>query len=130
MKSCLAEEEDSCVRSFSSQGKFTSKYAWNMCRDKHCTSLLSQMVWQRMVPIKWAFVSWRAVRKKVPLDCCLQKKGIQLAPRCSCCKTPTLETVDHVLLNSSTAQEKFGNLCWICIVLLVLSSPGCVNGGL
>lgn len=35
----------------------------------------------------------------------MQKKGFQLASMCSCCESPTIETIDHVFVSSETARN-------------------------
>lgn len=88
----------------STDGRFTIKSAWDLCRTK-CSSLaLSKMMWHSNVPLKWSFLTWRDVRGGFPLDLCIQKGEINLASKCNCCVSPSRENVDHGFVNSDVAK--------------------------
>lgn len=48
---------------------------------------------------------WRLLKRKLPLDDNMVRFGITLGPNCLCCRIPTKENVDQVILNSNLVRN-------------------------
>lgn len=57
------------------------------------------------------FIVWRALRDKIPTDTRVTRLGYSISPRCCCCGSPGVETVDHLFCDGSFAKELWKILC-------------------
>ena len=69
----------------SSSGQFTVVSAQEEIRQKHNISWIDSFIWDSIVPLKVSFFVQRLLRDWVPLDSILQRKGLSIASRCTCC---------------------------------------------
>ena len=95
-----ADKEDQCVWTCSFDGSFTLKTAWEGIKDKKNVLGSFKFIWHSSVPLKWSFVSWRALQNSLPLDDFLVRKGFQLASKCDCCTDSKRENFSCVCLKS------------------------------
>ena len=72
----LCDEEDKCVWIDVSNRKFSTKAAWEACRIKGNFLGLSKMMWHNVVLVRCSFLAWRAVKRCLPLDDCIIRKGM------------------------------------------------------
>ena len=63
--------EDLCVWTCSSDGCFSLKTAWEGVREKKNVADSFQFIWHDIVPLKWSFISWRALQSSLALNDCL-----------------------------------------------------------
>lgn len=68
------------------------------------------LIWYKVVLVKWAFFAWRACLGGILVDQCIQRKGIHMASRCNCCSNPSVETIDHVLVISEVAKKVWADM--------------------
>nr|XP_016492046.1 PREDICTED: germacrene A synthase-like [Nicotiana tabacum] len=65
-------------------------------RQKQDKDPLAKQIWAKGIPFKVSFFMWKLFRKKQPLDDIILRFGLQTISRCSCCRVPKPETVDHL----------------------------------
>ena len=66
---------------------------------------LSKYVWHQCVPLKWSFLTWRALQNNIPLDDCLVKRGFSMVSKCACCASPQVQTISHVFITRPVSIE-------------------------
>ncbi|KAL3648874.1 hypothetical protein CASFOL_005277 [Castilleja foliolosa] len=73
----------------------------------------SNYIWNSHTPYRVNSFMWRLIRSALPTDDRIQRKGITLVSRCSCCVIPQNENVQHLFLKSemaATLWDHFGKL--------------------
>ncbi|KAM7461730.1 hypothetical protein LguiA_029851 [Lonicera macranthoides] len=101
----MSNDVDQCIWDAESDGRFTLKSAWSVCRFKRSSLYFSKLIWHHIIPLKWSTLAWIAVNKRLPLDDVIKRRGIQLASRCNCCSCPKQESIKHVFVSSRMAQS-------------------------
>ena len=101
-------ERDQLVWKGSPSGEFSVSTAWEELRHKRNGSLLCKFIWSSALPKKLSFFVWRLVKNWVPLDDQLQRKGVLLGSRCSCCERAR-ETVGHLFGSGPVASVVWGH---------------------
>lgn len=119
MERVLNQEANRCVWTCSSDGNFTIQTAWEMCRTHGHGVGCAKSVWHHCVPLKWSFLTWRAIHSRLPLDDCLIRKGFQLVSKCGCCINSQVETIHHVFVNCPTARQVWATFEDICDITCV-----------
>lgn len=104
------DEDDRCIWSLTSAGKFNSSTARNLCRTKHNFASLSNNIWHPVIPVQWSTITRRLLRNRVPFDINIQKKGMSLASMSNYCTFPQIETVHHVFVKSNIAEVIWINM--------------------
>ena len=85
----LSEDQDLCIWTENSDGKFSLATAWDCCRQKRSSLFFSNLVWSQYIPAKWSLVLRRVLKGRLPLDNAIQRIGTQLASKCVCgCEVP------------------------------------------
>ncbi|XP_071924888.1 uncharacterized protein [Coffea arabica] len=92
----------------SPSGNFSVSTELEGPRQKQNVSLVSQFIWSPALPTKISFFAWRLVRRWVPLDVQLQRKGVHLGSMCSCCGGAR-ETVEHLFVTGPVAVSVWGH---------------------
>nr|XP_016482074.1 PREDICTED: uncharacterized protein LOC107802997 [Nicotiana tabacum] len=77
-------------------GNFTCSSAWEVIRKKRPVSFTNKMIWHKMIPFKWSFCLWRAVRNKLPTDDRVLLFSNPIVSICVCCQRYGAETVEHI----------------------------------
>ncbi|XP_027071842.1 uncharacterized protein [Coffea arabica] len=95
------------VWAVSPSGLFTTKSAWDLIRQKRIPSLLDDLLWSNVVPLKMSFLAWKVVRNLIPVETNLKKRGIPMASRCLCCLSHE-ETLGHLFVMGPVATEVWG----------------------
>nr|XP_027075967.1 uncharacterized protein LOC113699817 [Coffea arabica] len=90
------EKNDCMVWASSPSGEFSTASAWDLIHQRRTPSLMDDLLWSNVVPLKMSFFAWKVLRNLVPVDINLKRRGIPLASRCSCCLSHE-ETVGHEL---------------------------------
>ncbi|CDP18963.1 unnamed protein product [Coffea canephora] len=101
--------KDHMVWEGSPSGEFSVLSTMEALRQKRSTSMVSRYIWGTALPKKISFFVWRLVRQWVPLDEQLQRKGVHLGSRCSCCEGAS-ETVGHLFVSGPVAESVWGHL--------------------
>nr|XP_027086420.1 uncharacterized protein LOC113708150 [Coffea arabica] len=110
------EQRDCMIWACSPSGEFATASAWDLIRQRRGPSLVDDLHWSKVVPLKMSFFAWKVLRSLVPVDINLKHRGILLASRCSCCLSHE-ETLGHLFATGPVAaavweffQRRFGIL--------------------
>lgn len=106
----LTNEYGKCIWMPNSDGAFSIKSAWELVRHRDNFMAMNRLIWHMVVPLKWSFLTWRACRGGLPIDSCVQQKGICLASKCNCCQSPQVESVNHVFVSSDVARKVWAEM--------------------
>ncbi|RAL47862.1 hypothetical protein DM860_011447 [Cuscuta australis] len=85
-------------------GVFTLKAAKEFLQPNGPAYSYIQNCWQTYIPFKASFLCWRLFLRKLPLDSILLRFGYSLPSKCLCCSQSSLETTEHVFVQSEVAQ--------------------------
>ncbi|XP_042065470.1 uncharacterized protein LOC121808982 [Salvia splendens] len=82
--------------SLTSHGEFSVTSAWESIRTRLPKRDIFGLIWnQGLTPTMSVFI-WRLLFGRLPVDEKLQRRGIELASRCQCCRSPSVESLSHV----------------------------------
>ncbi|KAG6527455.1 hypothetical protein ZIOFF_009557 [Zingiber officinale] len=90
-------------------GKFTMKSAWKgSWKDQQQAGVGQQQVvwravWSKLIFPNISIFVWRFLRKRLPVDEVLQRRGVYLASKCYCCDF--VESWDHLFYHGAIALE-------------------------
>ncbi|KAL2248543.1 UNVERIFIED_CONTAM: putative ribonuclease H protein [Sesamum indicum] len=93
------DTSDTPLWKLSGDGIFSMKATWNSLRQTRATQQLVKEIWSPFVTPTMSVFMWRLINDKLPVDEKLQKKGIQLASKCSCCNH--VESLQHVFIEGN-----------------------------
>ncbi|XP_060182018.1 uncharacterized protein LOC132611633 [Lycium barbarum] len=96
---------DTCIWTINSDGKFTCASPRELTRKRKDTNDTLNNLWYKRLPFKIAFLNWRVMRKKLPLDDIVSKFGQNIVSRCNCCPNPQSETLDHLFVHGDIAKN-------------------------
>ncbi|KAG6476887.1 hypothetical protein ZIOFF_066135 [Zingiber officinale] len=100
---------DCIVWKSSLDGKFTMKSAWKgSWKDQQQAGVGQQQavwraVWSKLIFPNISVFVWRFLRKRLPVDEVLQRRGVYLASKCYCCDF--VESWDHLFYHGAIALE-------------------------
>ncbi|KAL0301642.1 UNVERIFIED_CONTAM: hypothetical protein Sradi_6441000 [Sesamum radiatum] len=83
-------------------GQFSTSSAWEYIRQQKNTQPIMKDVWNPCLIPTISVFAWRVLQNWIPVDFRIQRKGIQLASQCQCCKQ--VETQEHLFLLSEKSQ--------------------------
>ncbi|KAG6478403.1 hypothetical protein ZIOFF_061845 [Zingiber officinale] len=89
--------------------KFTLKSAWKgSWKDQQQVGVGQQQVvwravWSKLIFPNISVFVWRFLRKRLPVDEVLQRRGVYLASKCYCCDS--VESWDHLFYHGAIALE-------------------------
>ncbi|KAL0434551.1 UNVERIFIED_CONTAM: hypothetical protein Slati_2789400 [Sesamum latifolium] len=84
-------------------GEFFLKSAWEQVRAKSVGQQLLKEIWSLLfTPTMFVFY-WRLLHDLIPTDERLQKKGIIMESKCTCCNH--VETTSHLFLHNDEVQK-------------------------
>lgn len=90
-------------------GAFSTRSAYESIRERQATpfgsSALFKQLWKTPVPLKFSFITLRAVKNRLPVDDRIQSIGIPLVSRCVCCLQPSAESASHLFLHGTWADS-------------------------
>ncbi|XP_042964506.1 uncharacterized protein LOC122298703 [Carya illinoinensis] len=112
----LRPRADAIIWKISWDGNFTTKSAWEICRERGELCEWRRWLWLDKIPKKMSFLCWRLKRGVVPTDDVIQRLGIPLASKCHCCIESKSETLQHIMcegLNAQMVWQYFANICQI-----------------
>ncbi|KAI0493539.1 hypothetical protein KFK09_023657 [Dendrobium nobile] len=95
--------KDALLCKFTKDGLFSTKQAWHVFRNIKLSSKSFKMMWHKSIPTTVSVFNWRVLKKFVPTDDMLRKKGLLITSKCQCCAN--LETVHHVFVSSPIAVK-------------------------
>ena len=78
--------------------------AWERIWQSRNISLVDKFLRDYSISLKISFFAWRLVRRWIPIDNLLQRKGVILASRCFCCFAFE-ESLLHLFVESPLASE-------------------------
>ncbi|XP_042485259.1 uncharacterized protein LOC122065524 [Macadamia integrifolia] len=96
--------EDMCLWSLSSDGIFKSNSTWEDIRIRNPKVPWFSLIWGKKMQPRVSIFGWRMVHDKLPTDDAIQKKGIDLASKCSLCGMEA-ETSTHIFLQCSYSED-------------------------
>lgn len=96
-------EKDKLLWLPSTSGEFSVASAWEEIRYHKSSSLVMRMIWDSVVPLKFSLLAWRAVYGYLPVDRTMQRRGVQMASKCSCCDQ--VESVLHLFVHGRVARD-------------------------
>lgn len=99
-----------------STGKFSVKSAWEILRRRDEDSEFYNKIWVTGLPFKISFFGWRVWSKRVLVAAVLATWNTNISPFCSCCVTPTSESLEHLFLKgeiATTVWKYFSNAAGI-----------------
>ncbi|XP_042031078.1 uncharacterized protein LOC121777785 [Salvia splendens] len=89
--------------SLTSHGEFSVTSARESIRTRLPKREIFGLIWnQGLTPTISVFI-WRRLFGRLPVDEKLQRRGIELASRCQCCRSPSVESLSHVIFSSQSA---------------------------
>ncbi|KAG6538374.1 hypothetical protein ZIOFF_003490 [Zingiber officinale] len=98
-------------------GKFTMKTAWKSIRKDQQQAGVGQQqaVWSKLIFPNISVFVWHFLRKRLPVDEVLQRRGVYLASKCYCCDF--VESWDHLFLvfenwRSGQSWSYGGHVIW------------------
>ncbi|EOY13984.1 RNase H family protein [Theobroma cacao] len=86
-----------------SDGKFTTKSAWEIVRQRHSINFVFYSIWHRSIPLSISFFLWRLFQDWIPVDLRLKSKGFQLVFKCQHCNSK--ESLFHVMWECPLASQ-------------------------
>lgn len=76
-----------------------------MMRQKKDPFNIDNFIWDKAVPFKMAFMTWRAIHDKVLTNEKLSSWGIDGGTRCYCCSNSEVsETTEHLFCSGDLAN--------------------------
>lgn len=90
--------------SLSTNGKFTTKSAWEAIRKVITSSFLFSYIWNPAIPHKISIFLWKCMHSIIPLEDQLQLKGIKIASICRCCYNQS-ESFNHLFIGGTLAKS-------------------------
>lgn len=106
------QEPDRLVCDLSATGEFSASLVYHDRRVKKEKVHWAKFLWNKVVPPNIGLFMWKLIHHGIPVECNMQKRGVQLASKCYCCNKGEQETVDHVFMHSKLAQQlwrRFGD---------------------
>ncbi|MQL71593.1 hypothetical protein Taro_003913 [Colocasia esculenta] len=99
----LSNTPDTCVWMSNANGIFSTSSAFQAIRPHgiHRPALLN--IWHHVFNPRASIFGWRILHRAMPTYDRLSDYGIQLASSCSCCKSPSVEDLDHIFLTGELA---------------------------
>ncbi|KAG6527823.1 hypothetical protein ZIOFF_009957 [Zingiber officinale] len=97
-------------------GKFTMKSAWKGSWKNQQQAGIGQQqavwraVWSKLIFPNISVFVWCFLRKRLPVDEVLQRRGVYLASKCYCCDF--VESWDHLFYHGATALEVWRYQVW------------------
>lgn len=76
---------------------FSLKSAWEETRARGRCNIVLSAAWATKAPIQSKLIVWKALKNILPVDLKAKRHGFQLASRCVCCKSPSEESLSHLI---------------------------------
>ncbi|MQL90499.1 hypothetical protein Taro_023090 [Colocasia esculenta] len=101
----LFPHEDLCVWAPNSQGKFTIRSAYEQVRTHGIIRQPLQKIWHHHFSRRASIFSWLILHRAVPVDDRIAECGVLLPSRCSCCRSPQVEDLNHLFVFSDLTKD-------------------------
>lgn len=88
----------------STDGFFSCSTAFDLLRQRSGHHQMWKDTWIKHIPFKISFSMWRIWKKKTLVDEIIFRFGQRLDSKCSCCRQPQEETIEHVFNTSPKAR--------------------------
>ncbi|XP_059277530.1 uncharacterized protein LOC132031564 [Lycium ferocissimum] len=111
------DKTDQAIWMDNPSGKFACASAFQALRKRLPESPIWKCIWNKGNPFKMAFISWRIIKKKMPMYDRIKNFSNDSDPMCICCNDPKEETILHVFIEEELATKlwkpwssiKYGN---------------------
>ncbi|KAL0906277.1 hypothetical protein M5K25_024757 [Dendrobium thyrsiflorum] len=103
--------KDKILFNVSPSGLFTIKDAWNTFRNTYEVSPIFSAIWNNNIPLSYSILVWRCLKKFIPVDEFLWRKGFMFPSKCQCCAST--ETMNHIFISGGIAEK-----VWNCFFSL------------
>lgn len=94
-----------------STGKFTTKSAWEILRQRADANEDLKAIWSKRLPFKFSFLSWRIWLGKVHVSTLLHLWNPNISEDYGCCANPDRETIEHLFLKGEVADIVWTHYC-------------------
>lgn len=97
-------------------GKFNTKFTWNLIHGQFDDSQVFKNIWSSGIPTSCSVLCWKILHQFIPVDSQLKLKGFYLPSKCLCYFHE--ENLEHVFLNGPIASGVwiwFEELCNILV---------------
>lgn len=102
--------QDQAVWTPNPQGSFFLLLCLPAREEKKDNSPHLAKIWNKHLPFKISFTTWRLLKGRLQLDDIVLKFGTNIISRCCCCRLPEEETMNHVFANSNTAKKVWNTM--------------------
>ncbi|XP_060200737.1 uncharacterized protein LOC132629008 [Lycium barbarum] len=96
-------KKDQAIWTANSSGKFTCVNAFQILRKRLSEAPIWKCIWNKGIPLKMAFISWRIIKSKLPMYDRIKNYDDNVDPMCICCAHPKEETIQHVFIEGELA---------------------------
>ncbi|KAK9271890.1 hypothetical protein L1049_002255 [Liquidambar formosana] len=100
----LRDDPDNFIWKPATDGKFSVKSAYNICRLRRPYQSWWKLIWFKRVPIKISVFSWKLVHSVVSVDSVIQACDVHLASWCHCCEHHQVESLHHLFISGNFAR--------------------------
>ncbi|KAL2492493.1 Uncharacterized protein Adt_28121 [Abeliophyllum distichum] len=87
-----------------SDGRFATKYAWQLVHAEHTIQAVYGMIWSPIIPTTASFFCWRQWQGLILVDVLIQRRiGSHMTSHCQCCSA--IETIQHLFIDNCIANQ-------------------------
>nr|XP_016454026.1 PREDICTED: uncharacterized protein LOC107778314 [Nicotiana tabacum] len=86
-------------------GSFSTKSTWQQLRTSRSETFIEKSLWHKRMPFNFSFLMMRLLKNKVSTNERIQRVGIMIPSRCSCCTRHQHETSSHLFGDSDIARQ-------------------------
>ncbi|XP_060212091.1 uncharacterized protein LOC132639670 [Lycium barbarum] len=101
--------DDKAIWTPSTTGKFTISSDWEFLRQKKNNNTMDGQIWQKDIPFKMSFLTWRAIHNKFSTNQRVSRFGITISQNSHCCATVNsmteMESSDHLFCKGDLARK-------------------------
>lgn len=98
-------EQDRFIWIHTNSGDFSVATASSIIHNRREPGFPYHLLWHSFLPKKISFLARCALFHRLPVDTEIQGLGIPLASKCTCCSTPHIESITHILITGAQASS-------------------------
>ncbi|XP_059281231.1 uncharacterized protein LOC132034912 [Lycium ferocissimum] len=98
-------KKDQAIWTVNSPGNFTCASTFQVLRKRLPEARIWKCIWNKGIPFKMAFISWRIIKNKLPTYDRIKNYSSNADPMCICCTHPEEETIHHVFIEGELAKK-------------------------
>ncbi|PHU07815.1 hypothetical protein BC332_24304 [Capsicum chinense] len=107
---CYENVMDKAWWTKNSNGKFSTKSAWELLRQRADIQDDLKALWCKGLPFKYSFLQ-RIWLIKVHVATLMHEWNPEFNPNCGCCTCPVRETIEHLFLKGDIAVKIWNHYC-------------------